>query len=54
MVVKYSYFQNMLMMFSVDGEEITRNEFDFAAEMLNSFNRTNICSEWSMAMDPLL
>ena len=50
----YCYFQNMLMMFSVDGEKITRNEFDFAAEMMNSFNRNNISSEWSMAIDPLL
>ena len=32
----------MLTMFSLDGEKITRNEFDFACEMMYSFNRSEM------------
>ena len=36
------YLQKMLTMFSIDGEKVTRDEFDFACEMMYSFNRSEL------------
>ena len=35
-------------MFSIDGEKITRDEFDFACEMLYSFNRSEMTTMGSL------
>lgn len=39
----------MLTMYSIDGKKVTRDEFDLAAEMLYSYNRSEIT-----VMDPLI